>query len=107
VRAPPRVRAIDGDAAVVPPLHATAGVALEQQPVRLHDPIDAFDVDRRSALLPATPPDQRVYPAIAVGRLAGDGLFDLGQQLGFRLRRTPAPAARCSSTCLRDQVGAC
>jgi len=32
VRAPPGIRPIDGDAAIMPPRHAGAGVALEQQP---------------------------------------------------------------------------
>src|ERR1700746_749840 len=52
---------------VLPALGAAAGVALEQEPVRVHDAVDALNVDRRAALFAAMAPDQRVHPAIAVG----------------------------------------
>ena len=38
IRASARVRPIDGDAAVMPPLHAIAGMTLRQRTVRFHDP---------------------------------------------------------------------
>ena len=90
----------------MPPLLAIPAVPLELEPMRLHDPIDAFDVDRRSALLPAAAPDQRMHPAIAVGRLTGDGLLDLGQQFGLGLRPPPTPATRPTSGRLGDKVRA-
>jgi hypothetical protein len=37
VRAPPGIRPIDGDAAIMPPLLTHAGMALEQQPMGFHD----------------------------------------------------------------------
>jgi hypothetical protein len=37
----------------MPALYATASVALEQQPMRLHDAVDAFDVDCGIAFLAA------------------------------------------------------
>jgi hypothetical protein len=87
-----------------PALLAISGVALEQQPVHFHDPVDAFDVDRRTALFLAPPPDQGVHPPLAVSRLTGDHLFDLSQQLG--LGPAPAPATRCSCRRLGDEVRA-
>jgi hypothetical protein len=37
-----------------------------------------IDLDCGIALFAATPPDQRVHPAISVSRLVGDHLLDLG-----------------------------
>ena len=34
----------------IPPLLAIAAAGLEQEPIRLHDPVNAFDVDRRPAV---------------------------------------------------------
>jgi len=94
VGAPAQVRAIDGDAAVVPPLDAVAGVTLEQEAVHLHDPVDALDVNRRATFIAAPASEQSVHPAIAVGRLTRDHLLDLGQQLGLGLGRSATPAGR-------------
>jgi hypothetical protein len=74
----------------MPPLDAVASMTLEQQPMRLHHPIDPLDVDRRPTLFPVSSPDQGVNPPIAVSRQAGDDLLDLGQQ--FRILLWPATA---------------
>jgi hypothetical protein len=77
-------------------------VALEQEPVRLHDPIDAFDVDCGAAVLLAT---RRISACTgdSAGRLLGHQLLDLGQELTRGLR-LPAAAARWPSGCLGHQV---
>jgi hypothetical protein len=49
----------------IPPLLAIAAAALEQEPIRLHDPVNAFDVDRRPV------PPQRRFAT----RLAETGAF--------------------------------
>jgi hypothetical protein len=44
VRAPPTIRAVDRDAAIMPPFFAFAAMALERETVRLHHPVDPLDV---------------------------------------------------------------
>src|SRR5262249_5506529 len=68
VGAPANVRPVDRDTAVMPPLDAVAGVALEQKAVRFHDPVHALDIHRSAAFVAATSPDQCVHSAIAVSR---------------------------------------
>src|ERR1700757_2336743 len=60
-----------------------------QDAVSLHHPVDALDVDRRPALLLGVSSDRRVQPAIAVGRLIGDHLLDIGEPLSLGLRAPP------------------
>src|SRR5215471_489331 len=90
VRAPAGIGAIDRDAAIMPPFLAASGMALEQQTVRLHDPVDPLHVHHRAALLMTLTPQQRMDAAVAVGRLAGDQHLDLGDEIRLGLRSPTA-----------------
>jgi hypothetical protein len=74
------------------PLFLTAtGIAVEEATMRLHDPVDAFDVDRRTAFFAALTPEQRMDAPVAVGRLAGDQRLDLTDKLCLGLWATSPP----------------
>jgi hypothetical protein len=52
----------------------------KEQSVRLHHAIDPLHVDRRcTALFASLAPEQRMNAPIAVGRLTGNCVLDLGQ----------------------------
>jgi hypothetical protein len=106
VRAPAGVGAVDRNAAVMLPLLAGSGMALEQQPVHLHDPVDPLHVDRRAAFFAALTPQQRMDASVAVGRLAGDQHLDLGDKLRIGRRAPATPLARPLQSCLHSQIGA-
>jgi len=72
VRAPGGVAGIDGDAAIVTTLLATPAVPLEQQPMQLHDAIDAFGIGCCAPVFFRLAAEQRVDAAIAVGRQLED-----------------------------------
>jgi hypothetical protein len=100
------IGAINRDAAIVPPFLAASGMALEQQAVRLHDPVDPLHVHYRAALLITLTPQQRMGTAVAVGRLAGDQQLDLGDELRLGLR-SPTATLRGPLRCrLLSKVGA-
>ena len=69
-------------------------MALEQETVLLHDPVDPFMICRRAALGQGFPAQNGVHPAIAIGRQVRDDGFYLGDQRVSRGRRTPDPLAR-------------
>ena len=66
VRAPASVRPSNATPAGMSPLGAFAGVALEQQPMRLHDAINPFGIDRRATFLAAVAPDQRMDSPVPI-----------------------------------------
>jgi hypothetical protein len=59
--------------------------------MRLHDPVDAFDVDRRTAFFAALTPEQRMDAPRAVSRLPGDQRLDLADKLCLGLWGTSPP----------------
>ena len=105
IRAPAPIRLRDGDPAVMTSL-SPACMALEQERVLLHDPVDPFMVCRRAALGQRFPAPDGVHPAIAIGRQVSDDGLDLGDQRVSRGRRTPDPLARALLHLLAE-AGAC
>jgi hypothetical protein len=88
----------------MPAFLAFLGVAIEQKAVRFHHPVDALHVHRRCALFASMSPEERMDAPTAVGRLPGDDLLDLGQQMLFRLG-SPAPTLPgCVRCYLDDEV---
>src|SRR5215212_5741250 len=71
-----------------------ACMALEQETVLLHDPVDPFMVRGLAAFGKSFPAQDRVHPAIAIGRQVSDDSFDLGDKRVSRGRRTPDPLVR-------------
>ena len=68
-------------------------MALKQETVLLHDPVDPLVVWGLAALGQGFPAQDRMHPAIAIGRQVGDDGLDLRDKgLGWR-RRTPDPLA--------------
>src|SRR3954466_9113778 len=66
VRAPAGVARVHSNAPLVPALLA-AGVALEQEPVHLHDPVDPLHVGVRPALLLGLSTQESMNPPITAG----------------------------------------
>ena len=86
VRAPAGVARVHGNAPLVPALFAT-GVALEQEPVHLHDPVDPLHVRRGPALPLGLATQEGMNPSIAVGGQIGDEPLDRGEKASIRQRR--------------------
>jgi len=68
VGAPAGVAGINRDAPVVAPLVSLAAVPLEQQAMYLHHPVDALGIGRRRSAIACLPPQERMDPAVAIGR---------------------------------------
>jgi hypothetical protein len=91
VRAPTGVGAIDGDPAIMPALGTLVSMALEQQPMCLHHPVDPLGIDCRPTLFLVSAPDQGVNPPIAVSRLAGDDPLISASSSASGCGRRPRP----------------
>ena len=61
-----------------------ANVAIEQQAVNLHDPVDSLVIGRFQTCSQRLPLENGVDPPIAVGRQLGDDRLDLGHQFLVR-----------------------
>ena len=90
----------------MPRFLAAPGIAVEQKPVRLHDPVDPLDVHCRAALFAALTPQQRMDASIAIGRLTGDQPLDLGDKLSLGPWATTSPLPAALASCLHRQIGA-
>lgn len=106
VRAPAAVGPVDRDPAIMPPVLAIPGMAFEEKPVRLHDPVDPLHVHRRAALLAALTPEERMDAPVAVGRLTGDQHLDLGNKLCLGLWTPPSALTGPLRGCLHSEIGA-
>lgn len=86
VRAPAGVARVHGNAPLVPALLA-AGVALEQEPMHLHDAVDPLHVRRGPALPLGLTTQESMNPSIAVGGQIGNERLDRGDKPSIRQRR--------------------
>ena len=84
VRAPAGVAPIDGNATIMAPLLPAAVVALKQQPVHLHDPVDPLGIGRCAPDPGSLAAQKGVDPAITVGGQIGDQRPDVADQVGIR-----------------------
>ena len=98
VGAPARVALVDGNAAVVTALLVPFTASLEQQPMHLHDAVDALGIGRRAPGLLGLAAQQGMDAAIAVGGQIGDEQPDVGDQLGIWQRRSSTRSWRWSVT---------
>ena len=89
IRAPAGIASIDGDATIVAAFLATFAIALEQQTVHLHDPVDALRVGACAPGRVGLAAQQGVDATIAVGGKIGDECADIGDQFGIGQRRSP------------------
>jgi hypothetical protein len=80
-------------------------MALEQELMLLHHPIDALVVRGLTPLGQGTPPQKGMDPAIPIGRQVSDDSLDLGHERVGREGRTPDPPGRAFLDLL-DKVGA-
>src|SRR4051794_38884002 len=85
VGTPSQVRLGDGDAAVVATLGPTS-MTLEQEAVPLHYRVHALMVRGLPAFRTGSAAEDRLHPAVAVGRQIGDNAFDLADEVLVRLR---------------------
>ena len=81
---------VNGDPTIMPAVLAVPGVTIEQEVVCLHLPVDPLDVHWRCALFASLAPDHSLDAAIAIGRLTGNCVLDLSQQLVFQLGPSPS-----------------
>src|SRR4051812_36044796 len=86
VRAPAGVARVHGNAPLVPALLA-ASVALEQEPMHLHDAVDPLNVRGGTTLPFGLATQESMNPSIAVGGQIGDERLDRGEQRSIRQRR--------------------
>lgn len=94
----PETPLVDGNAAVVTALLVPFTASLEQQPMHLHDAVDALGIGRRAPGLLGLAAQQGMDAAIAVGGQIGDEQPDVGDQLGIRQRWSSARSWRWSIT---------
>lgn len=90
VGAPAGVASIDGDAPIVATLVRLAAMALEQQAMHLHHPVDPLGIGRRWPAIARLPPQERVDPAVAIGRQLGDQGLNTRDELFLGKRRSAA-----------------
>src|SRR5829696_4633616 len=86
IRAPAGVARVHGNATLVPALPA-AGVALEQEPMHLHDAVDTLHARRGPALPLGLAAQESMNPSIAVAGQIGDEGLDRGEKPSIRQRR--------------------
>src|SRR3954454_15613086 len=106
VRAPARIGAVDRHATVMPPFLTGTGVACQQEAMRLHHPVDPFDIHRRTALFVALTPQQCMDAPVSVGRLAGDQCLDLSDKLCLGLWGPAPPPTGPLQAGLHGEIGA-
>lgn len=94
VGAPAGVAGIDRDAPIVATLVTLAAMALEQQAMHLHHPVDALGIGRRWPAIARLPPQERMDPAVAIGRQIGDQALDTRDELFLGQWRSAAAACR-------------
>src|SRR4051812_45853578 len=96
------VARVHGDAPLVPALLA-AGVALEQEPMHLHDAVDPLHVRGGPALPLGLATQESMNPSIAVGGQIGDERLDRGEKPRIRQRRATigqSPTYEVKQPCL-------
>lgn len=92
VGAPAGVAGINRDAPVVTTIICLAAMALEQQAMHLHHPVDPLGIGRRRSAIVCLPPQERMDPAVAIGRQFGDQSLDMRDEIFLGQRRSAAAA---------------
>ncbi len=104
IGAPAAVARIDSDASVMSPLDA-AGMAIKQQAVDLHHPVNPLVIGRLEARGQRLALEDGVDTSVAVGWQLGDHRLDLGHEFVGWQRRPANPFLRSLSHAF-DQIGA-
>jgi len=92
IGAPAGVAGINRDAPVVTTIICLAAMALEQQAMHLHHPVDPLGIGRRWPAIARLPPQERMDPAVAIGRQLSDQGLDARDELLLGQRRSAAAA---------------
>src|SRR5262245_17668031 len=104
IGAPAAVARIDGDASVMSPLNA-ADMAIKQQVVGLHHPVNPLVIGRLQASGQRLALEDGVDTPVAVGRQLGDDRLNLRHEFVVWQRRPANPFLRSLSHAF-DQIGA-
>lgn len=89
IGAPTAVAGVDRDLAVVPTFRTTPAVSLQQQAVKLHDPVDPLGIRRWSSIPFGLAAEQRMNATIAVGRQINDQRTNISDEIAVGKRRSP------------------